>query len=654
MPNYKVVDADQLNADLKMVADAIRAKGETQEELAFPLGYKSAVEEISGGGSDAQYYIELPVQDGSISYTLQSSADKLIINHIYTDFGDGTGLYDIFPLIYINGTLFECTFHGMDIPSHTLPDDLHKYYHWADGGYGEVSEEEAKAIWRAGASIEVRDIASATVTLGSDIEILADMPIVVDFSNGDQSLSVPGGYAVKSAIIKKPETLIPEHILEGVNVAGVIGIYEGEKHTIVNDMNIELDFTDGDQLLNVPEGYAVESAILKKPETLIPENIAKDVDIAGVIGTHEGGGGGTAEGCSTVTFMNGAEVIFTRPVYNGDDCPDPVTQGRIETPLKESTAQYDFTHNGWASADGGTADSSLLKNITEDKTLYAAYSSTVRSYTVTYFDEDGATVLHTEQLSYGSTPSYTPTHQTDPDHYAFDSWSPSLVSVTGDADYTVVWKEKLALSDFTWEELDAMTIEELRANFKVGDTGPYVAGFGSTNLIGFENVELADGSGKAKMVFCINIPLAAYIDWVPYAEWGRGKDWSNCNYRKFANDNFEDKYPSVYEYIKQVKIRYTSTNGTIEEITDRVFAPSLSQFGYTDAPDEGEKFDIYAEKTMEDALEKIDNMNFYILNGCTRTIELSGDNVYCIKIGTAPTVTTRSTTGLPARTCFCI
>lgn len=45
----KVIDSTQLDADLTTVADAIRAKGETSEPLAFPDGYKSAIESIEVG-----------------------------------------------------------------------------------------------------------------------------------------------------------------------------------------------------------------------------------------------------------------------------------------------------------------------------------------------------------------------------------------------------------------------------------------------------------------------------------------------------------------------------------------------------------------------------------------------------------------------------
>lgn len=65
MPNYKVVDADVLDADLQTVADAIKAKAGTEEALEFPSGFASAVESIkTGGGGDTS------VEDGLITGTL--------------------------------------------------------------------------------------------------------------------------------------------------------------------------------------------------------------------------------------------------------------------------------------------------------------------------------------------------------------------------------------------------------------------------------------------------------------------------------------------------------------------------------------------------------------------------------------------------------
>lgn len=52
MADYKVVDATQLDADLTIVADAIRSKGGTTEQLSFPQGMKQAVEAIQSGGGN--------------------------------------------------------------------------------------------------------------------------------------------------------------------------------------------------------------------------------------------------------------------------------------------------------------------------------------------------------------------------------------------------------------------------------------------------------------------------------------------------------------------------------------------------------------------------------------------------------------------------
>ena len=50
MPNYKVVNADQLDADLTTVSDAIQAKAGTEGPFVFPDGFVSAISAIQTGG----------------------------------------------------------------------------------------------------------------------------------------------------------------------------------------------------------------------------------------------------------------------------------------------------------------------------------------------------------------------------------------------------------------------------------------------------------------------------------------------------------------------------------------------------------------------------------------------------------------------------
>lgn len=52
----------------------------------------------------------------------------------------------------------------------------------------------------------------------------------------------------------------------------------------VENVPITLDLADGDQTVNAPDGYLVKSAVIKKPATLVPENIKKNANVAGVSG----------------------------------------------------------------------------------------------------------------------------------------------------------------------------------------------------------------------------------------------------------------------------------------------------------------------------------------------------------------------------------
>lgn len=62
---------------------------------------------------------------------------------------------------------------------------------------------------------------------GGTIIALENVPVELNLSSGDQKVSSESGYLMKSVLIKKPNTLIPENIRYGVNIAGIIGAYKG-------------------------------------------------------------------------------------------------------------------------------------------------------------------------------------------------------------------------------------------------------------------------------------------------------------------------------------------------------------------------------------------------------------------------------------------
>lgn len=119
-------------------------------------------------------------------------------------------------------------------------------------------------------------------------EAVDNLPITLDFSSGtDQTVTAPDGVLVRSAVIQKPTDLISENIRKDKEIAGVEGKFIGD----TEEVSIPLDMTDGDMIITPSDPDKVLSSVtVQKPETLIPENIAKGVVIGGVEGTLSGGG----------------------------------------------------------------------------------------------------------------------------------------------------------------------------------------------------------------------------------------------------------------------------------------------------------------------------------------------------------------------------
>lgn len=133
----------------------------------------------------------------------------------------------------------------------------------------------------------------------------------------------------------------------------------------------------------------------------------------------------------TVIWKNGDTVLET-----DENVPYGTTPTYDDaTPIKESTAQYTYAFSGW---------SPEISAVTESITYTAQFTETVRKYTITFYSEDGTTILDAVSVDYGSTATYskgTPTKNSTNSHtYTFDKWvstqggnvADDLSNVTGD------------------------------------------------------------------------------------------------------------------------------------------------------------------------------------------------------------------------------
>lgn len=169
-------------------------------------------------------------------------------------------------------------------------------------------------------------------------------------------------------------------------------------------------------------------------------------------------------------LLNAAEYIkqhshitFTLSYYNDDGSvllySESVAEGgngeyKGETPTKASTEQYDYSFVGWSDQTGGTEPTTdVLKNITADKSVYAAFEPVTKAFDVKFYNAD--VLLYTDEgVEYGGTAVYsgnTPTKaETAQYTYTFIGWnSNSSASTADDNALTNVTADRTVYAIFT-------------------------------------------------------------------------------------------------------------------------------------------------------------------------------------------------------------
>ncbi len=118
--------------------------------------------------------------------------------------------------------------------------------------------------------------------------------------------------------------------------------------------SVPLDMTgDGGQIIVPSEGKLLSQVTIEKPDDLLPENILKDKNIGGIIGTLAAGGGGAKVAFGSLAYASTAQVI----AHGLGVVPDIVivdvkslingSSGTIRTMFGISTAARDNLFDGY-------------------------------------------------------------------------------------------------------------------------------------------------------------------------------------------------------------------------------------------------------------------------------------------------------------------
>lgn len=405
------------------------------------------------------------------------------------------------------------------------------------------------------------------------------------------------------AFVDDPSSGFPA--LNGFNLFNLINLMLGETYTVVwGDQTFKCECFEGTMgglpIIGIGNPAAIGGANNGLPFAFGVVTAEGDYNgycmIASLDGSyskkvhvyHEASAGVQDERVKYVTFIGlGGVELYRQPVIVGDTCRNPVDKNYIETPTKESTVSQVFTYNGWSLAEGGSASSSALTNVTEDRTVYAAFTSAARKYTITYYDDDGVTVLATKSVAYGSTPSYVPSKT----GYSLVGWQPEIVSVTGDASYVAQWEEKITFAGSSWADIIAASeAGKAQTMFAIGDTRTEMLGDETVTytIVGFDQDTKYFSSEKDPHISIMSSVLATnkkmFSSTISYTT-STERKYTESDIYSFLNNTVYSLLPDeLRNGIKRVtKIHYSTKQSSSQSYTSamRLWLPIYMEVNYS-------------------------------------------------------------------------
>lgn len=239
---------------------------------------------------------------------------------------------------------------------------------------------------------------------------------------------------------------------------------------------------------------------------------------------------------SYLIFMNGdyTTELYRQTIVNAADGSDPVKDGLINNPTKESTAQYSYTYaNGWSTEKDATQiDIDALKHVTGDRYVYPVFISTIRKYTVYFYNGNKLQEVITN-VPYGSSAVFSGDISTfvkpniiNPEDFVCIGWKPSPEVITGETKCMAYYKYTGIM---TYRLLDKELIGGID-NDRIDSLGNYAmynmkdvtsVEFPNVTSVGdyaFSNCENLDSAymplletiGNYAFSNCINLPSVEY------------------------------------------------------------------------------------------------------------------------------------------------
>lgn len=183
---------------------------------------------------------------------------------------------------------------------------------------------------------------------------LNNLEIDLNLATGNQWVFTEDGYYADQVIINKPATLLAENIKKDVNIAGVVGTYEGTGEKPTQSKTVTFNPGTADSITIAPDsGYVLSGVEVGKPVTMVPENIKSGVDIGGVVGTYEGN-----STCNiTINVLTYANYVTTSDVgiyYSINDTEEfiPIESEGIFDLANISTIKFKYVGYGGGGVPG--------------------------------------------------------------------------------------------------------------------------------------------------------------------------------------------------------------------------------------------------------------------------------------------------------------